>query len=214
LPRGITSLNSPKIRPLSEKIRTLYAIASLTPQSDSALKGRLDLWLSGLPEEEMRYALRLLLEGQGLEVEHNLRGRFLKWERARSPQHATGAERRMVADIDARRSAVRVLLLQREQEAHDAAESRRIAERVRHLAALLDNEDTIWSNIDKHLQRGSGSAYGQAFQALQDLAEAHARSKSNAVFRRNFVRLMAKHGRRAAWVAPLKKAGFLWEPKT
>ena len=95
-----------------------------------------------------------------------------------------------------------------------SAESRRKAERVRHLTALLDNEDIIWSNIDKHLQRGSGSAYGQAFQALQELAEAHAQSKSDAVFRRNLVRLMAKHGKRAAWVARLTKAGFLWEPKT
>jgi hypothetical protein len=36
LPRGITSLSSPKIRPLSEKIHALYAIASLTAQHDSA----------------------------------------------------------------------------------------------------------------------------------------------------------------------------------
>ena len=219
LPSGLQTL-TPAQESLAEFLLLdpdwLAAAAEISPPLpvESDHRAHLDLWLLGLPEEEMRHALRLLLEGQGLEVKRNLRSRFLKWEHARSPQHATGTKRRMVADIDARRGAVRALRLQREQEAHDAAEFRRKAERVRHLTALLDNEDTIWSNIDKHLQRGSGSAYGQAFQALQELAEAHARSKSDAVFRRNLVRLMAKHGKRAAWVARLTKAGFLWEPKT
>ena len=75
------------------------------------------------------------------------------------------------------------------------------------------DEDSAWSAIDSKLQRGSGSAYDQAFRALQDLAEAYAGAKREAIFRRRLVRLMATHGKRGAWVTRLTKAGYLWESK-
>jgi len=43
LPRGITPLSSPKIRPLSEQMRVLPAMASLTLQRDSALTAAIEL---------------------------------------------------------------------------------------------------------------------------------------------------------------------------
>jgi hypothetical protein len=45
--------------------------------------------------------------------------------------------------------------------------------------------------------------------ALQDLAEAHAGTKREAAFRRRLVQLMARHGRRGAWVTRLTKAGYM-----
>jgi hypothetical protein len=102
--------------------------------------------------------------------------------------------RRAVAEIDARRDAGRTLRLRRERAAHDAAEVRRIAERRRYLDSLVEHESRTWGRIDTTLQRGSGDAYGQAFQLLQDLAEANACVKNDAAFRRGFVRLMANTG--------------------
>jgi hypothetical protein len=91
---------------------------------------------------------------------------------------------------------------------------RRIAERRRYLDSLVEHESTTWERIDTTLQRGSGHAYGQAFQLLQDLAEAYACVKNDAAFRRGLVRLMAKHGNRGAWVKRLMNGGFMWTPKT
>jgi hypothetical protein len=54
----------------------------------------------------------------------------------------------------------------------------------------------------------------QAFQLLQDLAEAYASVKNDPAFRRGLVRLMAKHGNSGAWVKRLMSGGFMWTLKT
>ena len=182
----------------------------VTESNDSDL---FDAWLLELTEGEMQAALRMLLEGRGQEAERTLRRGFLKWEQAREPNRAALPERRCVAEITARVSFHRDMREQREREARDAAEVRRKAERARYLTSLLENEDSAWSAIDSKLQRGSGSAYNQAFQALQDLAEAYANAKREVEFRRRLVRQMAQHGKRGAWVTRLTKAGYMWEPK-
>jgi hypothetical protein len=174
---------------------------------------RFDRWLNTLSEDEMRATLRMLLEGRSQEAERTVRRRFLKWEKAKVPNRAELAERRCVAEIAARVGFHCGIREQREREERDAASARRKAERDRYLTSLLKDEDSAWSAIDSKLQRGSGSAYDQAFRALQDLAEAYAGAKREAIFRRRLVRLMATHGKRGAWVTRLTKAGYLWESK-
>jgi hypothetical protein len=175
---------------------------------------RFEPWLLELTAAEMRDALRQLLRGNAQETERGLRTRFLNWDRTRNPGRAEPVTRRTVAEIDARRDAARALRLRRERAANDAAEVRRIAERRRYLDSLVEHESTTWERIDTTLQRGSGHAYGQAFQLLQDLAEAYACVQNDAAFRRGLVRLMAKHGNRGAWVKRLMNGGFMWTPKT
>ena len=167
-----------------------------------------------LTAAEMRDALRQLLRANAQETERGLRTRFLNWERTRNPGRAEPVTRRTVAEIDARRDAARALRLRRERAESDAAEVRRIAERRRYLDSLIEHESTTWERIDTTLQRGSGHAYGAAFQLLQDLAEAYACVKNDAAFRRGLVRLMTKHGNRGAWVKRLMNGGFMWTPKT
>ena len=174
---------------------------------------RFDPWLSELTEDEMRTALRMLLEGRSQEAERTLRRRFLTWEQARVPNRVASPIPRCVSEIEARVSLHRRVREQREREAHEAAEARRKAERSGYLTSLLEDEDSAWSAIDSKLQRGSGSSYDQAFRALQDLAEAYAGVKRDTTFRRRLVRLMAQHGKRGAWVTRLTKAGYMWEPK-
>jgi hypothetical protein len=174
---------------------------------------RFDPWLLELPADEMRTVLRMLLRGCGQEAERTLRKAFLKWEQANVPKLDSTPERRRVAEIASRIDAHRAIREKREQDAREAAESRRRAERAHYLASLLKNEDAAWSMIDSTLQRASGSAYDQAFQKLQDLAEAYASIKRDGIFRRRLAQLMSSHGKRGAWLARLQKAGYLWEPK-
>ncbi|MFL9998894.1 hypothetical protein PQR34_46955 [Paraburkholderia sediminicola] len=174
---------------------------------------RFDPWLLGVPADEMRTVLRMLLQGGSQEAERTLRKAFLKWEQANVPKSDSTPERRRVAEIASRIGAHRAIREKREQEAREATEIRRRAERARYLTSLLENENTTWSMIDSTLQRTSGSAYDQAFQKLQDLAEAYASIKRDGIFRRRLGQLMSSHGKRGAWLARLQKAGYLWEPK-
>jgi hypothetical protein len=219
LPNGLQTL-TPAQASLAEFMMLdpdwLAAAAETSPPllADVDDDARFDPWLLELTAVEMRGALRQLLRGNAQETERGLRTRFLNWDRTRNPGRAEPVVRRTVAEIDARRDAARALRLRRERAANDAAEVRRIVERRRYLDSLVEHESTTWERIDTTLQRGSGHAYGQAFQLLQDLAEAYACVKNDAVFRRGLVRLMAKHGNRGGWVKRLMNGGFMWTPKS
>ncbi len=219
LPNGLQTL-TPAQASLTEFMMLdpdwLAAAAETSPplSTDVDDDARFEPWLLALTAAEMHDALRQLLRGNAQETERGLRTRFLNWDRTRNPGGAEPVTRRTVAEIDARRDAACALRLRRERAANEAAEVRRIAERRRYLNSLIEHESTTWERIDTILQRGSGHAYGQAFQLLQDLAEAYACVKNDAAFRRGLVRLMAKHGNRGAWVKRLMNGGFMWTPKT
>lgn len=182
--------------------------SSLAAGSEDA--DRFDSWLLELTEDEMRAALRVLLEGRSQEAERTLRRRFLTWEQTRVSNRVPSPEPRRVGEIEARVCFYRDIREQKERETREAAEARRKTERASYLTSLLEDEDSAWSAIDSKLQRGSGSSYDQAFRALQDLAEAYAGAKRETTFRRRLVRLMAQHGKRGAWVTRLTKAGYMW----
>jgi hypothetical protein len=216
LPAGLRTL-TPAQTSLAEFLMLdpdwLAAAAEVSPPlTDERADGPLNLWLPELTETEMRDALRRLLEGRGPEVERDLRGRFRQWELERAPkQTTTASNRRTVADLERRHDAFCATRLQKEKKAEVAAEARRKAERERFLTSLLHDARTTWSTIDTTLQRGTGAAYTQAFQLLQDLAEAHAQAKQAAQFRRDLAKLMTQHGKRGAWATRLAKAGITWE---
>ncbi|WP_231753720.1 hypothetical protein [Burkholderia savannae] len=218
LPDGLKTL-TPAQNALAEFLMLdpdwLAAAAETSPPqaAGSGDDDRFDPWLLELTEDEMRAALRMLLEGRSQEAERTLRRRFLTWEQTRLPNRVTSPELRRVGEIEARVCFHREVREQREREAREAAEARRKTERAGYLTSLLEDEDSAWSAIDSKLLRGSGSSYDQAFRALQDLAEAYAGAKRDTTFRRRLVRLMAQHGKRGAWVTRLTKAGYVWEPK-
>jgi hypothetical protein len=217
LPAGLRTL-TPAQASLAEFLMLdpdwLAAAAEASPPLTGERVDRtgLSLWLSELTEAEMRDALHRLLDGRGPETERDLRSRFRQWELERTPKQTTTAgNRRTVADLAARYDALSATRRQKEKKAEVAAEARRKAERERHLASVLRDARATWSTIDTTLQRGTGAAYSQAFQLLQDLAEAHAQAKRAAEFRRDLAKLMTQHGKRGAWVTRLAKAGITWE---
>ena len=186
----------------------------LAPESSGSEDSRFDPWLRKLPVEEMRAKLRMLLQGRSREAERTLRNAFLKWENGRNAKQLNLPGRRRVSEIESRVAAHRAIREGREREARQADEARRRKERTRYLTSLLEQEDTAWSSIDAQLRRTTGSAYDQAFQKLQDLAEAYENARRDAVFRRRLAQLMSSHGKRGAWLARLQKAGYLGQPKS
>jgi hypothetical protein len=186
----------------------------LAPESSGNEDSRFDPWLRELPVEEMRAKLRMLLQGRSREAERTLRNAFLKWEKSRNPKQLNLPERRRISEIESRVASHRAIRERTEQEARQAAEARRREERTRYLTPLLEQEDTAWSSIDSQLRRTTGSAYDQALQKLQDLAELYENAKRDAVFRRRLAQLMSSHGKRGAWLARLQNAGYLWQPKS
>lgn len=218
LPDGLKTL-TPAQNALAEFLMLDPDWLAAAAETSSSLAGgsedadRFDPWLLELTEDEMRAALRVLLEGRSQEAERTLRRRFLTWEQTRVSNRVPSPEPRRVGEIEARVCFYRDIREQKERETREAAEARRKTERASYLTSLLEDEDSAWSAIDSKLQRGSGSSYDQAFRALQDLAEAYAGAKRETTFRRRLVRLMAQHGKRGAWVTRLAKAGYMWEPK-
>ncbi|MEM5387784.1 hypothetical protein VSR68_29915 [Paraburkholderia phymatum] len=187
---------------------------SILASESNGSEDNFDPWLRELSVDEMRAKLRMLLQGRSHEAERTLRNAFLKWEKGRNTKHLNLPRRRRISEIESRVAAHRAIRERREQEARQAAEARRREERTRYLTSLLEQEDTAWSSIDAQLRRTTGSAYDQAFQKLQDLAEAYANVRRDAVFRRRLAQLMSSHGKRGAWLARLQKAGYLWQPKS
>ncbi|MGF6473145.1 hypothetical protein [Paraburkholderia youngii] len=187
----------------------------LAPESNGSEDSRFDPWLRELPAEEMRAKLRMLLQGRSREAERTLRNAFLKWYKGRNAKQLNLPRRRRISEIESRVASHRAIRGKKEQEARQAAEARFRKERTRYLTSLLEQEDTAWSSIDAQLRRTTGSAYDQAFQKLQDLAAAYENAMQDAVFRRRLAQLMSSHGKkRAAWLARLQKAGYLWQPKS
>lgn len=213
LPAGLQSL-TPAQMALVEFLEIdpdwLSAAASASPAAsdDGEMNAALDAWLAGQSPETMRASLRLLLGGHGQEAERGLRQNFLAWQRARQAPTARPT-RRSVDEIDSARHAATVLRLDREAKERAMAESRRQAERANRLKRLAENAETIWGSIDMALQKGSGAAYGQALLLVSELAEALAADGREADFRQGLVKCLSTHGKRAAWVNRLTKAGLL-----
>lgn len=181
--------------------------ADLGDQADDA--PAINAWLDVQDPDALRATLRRLLQGHGQEAERALRGQFLAWQRTQQATGPATEARRNLAQIDTWRGVAEARRIERERQAQEALAAQRRAERNQHLTRLADRANAAWDAIDTCLQRGSGAAYDQALNAVKELAEALALTGREAEFRRTLVQRMASHGKRAAWVARLNKAGFL-----
>jgi len=169
----------------------------------------IDAWLALQTPAQMRETLRLLLQRRGQEAERGLQGRFLAWQRAQPTPGAALPARRTVAQIEVGCTAAERIRIEREQRERDALAARQRVERDKHLVQVAARANAMWESIDKTLQRGTGSAYAQAQQALQELFDALALAGRQAEFRSGRDHLMATHGKRRAWVSRLTDAGLL-----
>lgn len=214
LPAGLKTL-TPAQTALAEFLRIPpdWLAAAAADSADLASPGdaapAIDTWLALQTPAQMRETLRLLLQKRGQEAERGLQGRFLAWQRAQQTPGAAPPARRTVAQIEAGCAAAEHIRLERETRERQALEATQRAAREKHLAQVAARANAIWESIDKTLQRGTGAAYEQAEKSVRELSDALALAGRNDEFRSHLVRLMASHGKRPAWVARMRKAGFL-----
>jgi hypothetical protein len=214
LPAGLKTLTSAQ-RALAEFLRIPpdWLAAAAADSADLHSLGDaapdIDAWLALQSPQQMRETLRLLLQQRGQEAERGLLGRFFAWQRARQAPGAAAPARRTVDQIEVGSRAAERIRLERENREHQALVARQRAAREKHLAQVATRADEVWTDIDKALQRGTGGAYEQAQQAVQELSDALALAGRKDEFRSALERLMQTHGKRPAWVTRLRKAGFL-----
>lgn len=214
LPAGLKTL-TPAQMALAEflEIPPDWLIAAAANSADLAgstadITPAIDAWLALQTPAQMRETLRLLLQQRGQEAERGLLGRFLAWQRAQQTPDAAPPERRTVAQIEEICHEVERIRLEREERERQALAARQRAARAKHLTEVATRAEEIWAQIDQTLQHGTGGAYEKAQQAVQELADALALAGRKDEFQTGLARLMASHGKRPAWVARMRKAGF------
>ncbi|CAN7622514.1 hypothetical protein LJR289_004617 [Pseudoduganella sp. LjRoot289] len=166
-------------------------------------------WAEQMPVAELRAAMAQLVAGQGRDVERIMRARHMAWQSSQTSMGGSAAPARTVAQIEEGRGAAEQLRLAREREQEAARLARQQAEHAKHLAKVALRADAIWCEIDQTLKDGNGAAYGKAFTAVSELAQALETAGRRDEFRRGLVRLLSTHGGRPAWVARLAKAGLM-----
>lgn len=189
----------------------LEAAAEASAESATLTESEADVdsWLDTQTSADMRAVLRQLIDGRSREIERGVRGRFVAWQRTKQQPNQPPVTQRTVAQIAARCEAAASIRLAREKKATEALETTQRAERIDRLNRLAAKADDAWTAIDKSLQRGSGLAYDQALTDIIELAQALKQANRDTEFRHELKRLMVKHGKRAAWVTRLEKAGIL-----
>jgi hypothetical protein len=190
----------------------LTAAAAASPEAaDAAVDAdkEMDAWLAGVPAEEARMSLKLLLQGQSQQAERQLKARFLSWQREHAPRAAAFGERRSVAELRKLAEGAKEVRLQRvaEELALLKAEQRR--RREAYLATLAADFDRCWRDIEQKAERGIASSYEEATRTLADLAEAYAIHANRSDFDARLSGFMERHGKRTALTRRLKQAG-LW----
>jgi hypothetical protein len=188
----------------------LAAAAAASPaanDTDADADREQDAWLAGVPVEEARSSLKLLLQGHSQQAERQLKARFLAWQRERSPRAAASGERRSVAELRKRAEGAKDIRLRELEERLALLEAEQRRRREAYLATLAADFDRCWNDIDQKVERGIAASYEEATRALVDLAEAYALQASRAEFDARLQGFMERHGRRQALVRRLKKAG-------
>lgn len=190
----------------------LAAAASASPETAGVsvdADREMDAWLAGVPAEDARSSLKLLLRGHSQQAERQLKARFLAWQRERAPRAAASGERRSVSELRKLAEDAKETRLQRvaEELARLKAEQRR--RREAYLSTLAADFDRCWHDIDQKAERGIASSYEETTRALADLAEAYAIHASRSEFDARLLSFMERHGKRGALVRRLKQAG-LW----
>lgn len=215
LPAGLSTL-SPAQQALAEFLLIdpdwLSAAAAGSPALPAQQAGQEDVhlepWLLEQTETDMRATLRLLLTGRSMEAERNVRSAYLAWQRSRliapSPP-----ERRHIAQIREGVTSARAQRLEDERLAREAKAARQRAEYAVILERLVQEAPQVWQEIDATVQRGTGSAYEQAFKLLTTLAEALKQAGQEADFRRDLSHLLERHSHRPAWMKRIEKARWI-----
>jgi len=187
------------------------AVGSPALQDKEASQKEMVEWLGGLPQNEVRVLLKLLLEGKGLQAERALKNRFAAWRRGLQCDMGDGP-RRMVAELRKHAEAAERIRQEQKKREQERREIKRRKEREAYLKALAEDFPNAWKSVQQCVERGSGLAYEEACRVLADLSEAYALHGSPGVFEQELTKFMAEHMRRKTLIQRLVKAG-IWGDK-
>jgi len=180
------------------------------PECDEGGDAYMDAWIAGLPDNEGRAVIKLLLTERAQQAERQLKSRFLAWQREQLPDIETSQMRRTVAELRELAKSAAETRKQQESVQRRKAEAERQAKRESYLRTLADDFNGCWKAAHERAERGIASAYDDVKRALVDLADAYALCASQAEFDRRLSEFMAKHGKRGALVRRLVEAR-LWK---
>jgi hypothetical protein len=171
---------------------------------------QMDVWIAGLPADDSRQALKLLLSGQSNRAERQLKSRFLTWQKANSATRVTATVLRTVANLRELASSAEKVRRQWETEQRIKFKAEQQAQRDAYLRTLAADFDRCWQMLDKKAERGIASAYDEVSRAVVDLAEAYKLCSSGQEWKHAMQRFMERHIKRGALVRRLVEAG-LWK---
>jgi hypothetical protein len=177
--------------------------------NDPTIKARTDTWLSELPHNENIRLLRLLLAGESLQAERQLKARYAAWQRTLQPRQDY-APRRSVTDLLELSIKAEQTRLQAEEKARVREEAKRKKQREKYLTNLATDFNSVWKTATQRAERGTSTAYDEVCSTIIDLSEAYALKKIDNEFNTALTRFMWKHARRPALARRLVEAG-LWK---
>ena len=187
------------------------SIGSPAPQHEATPQKEMDDWLGGLPQDEVRALLKLLLAGKGQQAERAIKNRFAAWRRGLQGDRSE-APRRTVGELRKHAEAAERIRQEQEKREQERREIKQRKEREAYLKALAENFPKAWKSVQQSVERGSGLAYKEACRVLADLSEAYSVHRSPKIFEQELRKFMTDHMRRKALIQRLVKAG-IWHEK-
>ncbi len=166
-----------------------------------------DAYLDQLSPPEIKKYLRLLLMGQSVHAERELKRQYASWQAERAPQGPEAP--RNVAALG--KLAERAREHRQGKEAHvlRLVEAERKKLRDIKLAKLAQNFPKAWQTVHTEAQKGYASAYDSACRHLEDLRDAYNQQAMAASFQTELQQFIDKHRRRQALMNRLVKAGLV-----
>ncbi|HEV2373580.1 MAG TPA: hypothetical protein VGS19_15580 [Streptosporangiaceae bacterium] len=213
VPAGLRALTAPQ-RALADFLRLdadLLGIAAQTSQPLTETKDdprMLARWIRDLPASDKDKLLSRVAQGQGAQVQMELRRRFHRG----SDTTSESLPRRTVAQLlDAAAEARHER--ERRAEATRAAEharqaQERAAAREKRLDTLAGDQETAWARVSALISTRKPGDYDAAADLLKDLQAAAHRTGNAEEFRQRYLTLRQQHLRKPSLLTRLDQAGL------
>jgi len=155
--------------------------------------------LERLSVSEMRALLARVAEGGGAGVMTELNR--LTYPRAQIP----AGQAMRCTDFAAKTIEAREERQKKEAKAAAAKRQREAELRKRHLAAIMQRADTVWSGLDPLMDQKIASAYDQAAAQLQQLRDAYAQAGDTGGFQQKLTGFRLRYSNRPAMLRRIEK---------
>jgi len=168
VPEGLGSLTAAQralaeFLGLDEDLLTAAAAASPPAPDRTERAPEMERWVAGIPVDEDRKYLLLLLQGKGKQAEAQLRHRYAAYRRSQvSPGEATLVPPRSVAELEQLAGQARARRQEQEERKRQAELAERRRQRERHLTTLAKDFDRQWKHAHSLAEGRTAATYDQA----------------------------------------------------